>query len=220
MLEIRKYTIAEMREILHSRGKQAIERKLNNYDVEFATEGRGRSAVFDITAINDPFKVYCIVELGFVGQTDFKKLRDFYYCFLNDDEFMSMPDEVKEARMRRMGYIISRQTIANYTAKLERKEFLYRDYRNFYYYFAHEGYQRMVEKAEYCKAWKEHWARVNENGWDRRLSIHKMITDYGGLARKQGKLSKNAIYLETIDYINDLIVGSMEKEYNSFKSDI
>ena len=49
------YCIHEMSEILHSNGKQAIERKLKGYDIEFITSGRGDDVVFEITAIQNKF---------------------------------------------------------------------------------------------------------------------------------------------------------------------
>ena len=41
VIELKKYTIHEMSAILNSKGKQAIERKLKGYDIEFITSGRG-----------------------------------------------------------------------------------------------------------------------------------------------------------------------------------
>ena len=68
MIELKKYTIHEMSAILNSKGKQAIERKLKRYDIEFITSGRGDDVVFEITAIQNKFKVFCITEFNMPAQ--------------------------------------------------------------------------------------------------------------------------------------------------------
>ena len=73
VIELREYTIQEMSAILNTKGKQAIERKLERYDVEFTTSGRGDGVVFEIKALHDRFKVFCITELNMSAQYDFEK---------------------------------------------------------------------------------------------------------------------------------------------------
>ena len=80
MLEERKYTIAEMAQITGTQNRQGIRRKLENYDIAFEESGRGNTVVFDVKNIPDKFKVFCIIDLGFSSQTDFKKLM---YLFNN-----------------------------------------------------------------------------------------------------------------------------------------
>ena len=86
MLEVRKYSIAELSTILGSTGKQAIDRKLERYGVEYTSTGRGQSLVYDITKISDPFKVYCITKLGIPAQANFEKIRNLYYYFFCDEK--------------------------------------------------------------------------------------------------------------------------------------
>jgi len=211
MLEERKYTKAEMTAILGTRSRQGIERKLKRYNVDFESQGSGANVIFTINKIPDPFKLYCITELGFDGRTDFTKLLYFLYYFFNDIEFMAMPDEVKEARTEEQGRKIARQTIAGYTAKLDRKNLIDRNTNNFIYYFAIKKTQRIVEKEEYLQAWHEHWDR-RKNGMDNYPSIMQMFADYGGVARKQPVPEINGICTEQIEYLNTLIQQSMEKE--------
>ena len=73
MIELKKYTIHEMSAILNSKGKQAIERKLKGYDIEFITSGRGDDVVFEITAIQNKFKVFCITEFNMPAQCGFER---------------------------------------------------------------------------------------------------------------------------------------------------
>ena len=137
MLEIgQTYPKPELSRIFGTRDKQGLDRKLIRYGIAFDVCGRGESATYTITAITDPFKVFAITELGFDGGTDFTKLRNFYYHFFEDEVFMAMPDEVKEVRMREMGQPVSRQTIANYTPRLETNNLINRHTNNFIYYFA------------------------------------------------------------------------------------
>ena len=80
MLEIGcVYSKLELTQMLGTRSKQGIDRKLDRYGVVYEVCGRGESAVYTIKAMADPFKVFAITELGFDGGTDFTKLRNFYY---------------------------------------------------------------------------------------------------------------------------------------------
>lgn len=213
MLEIGcVYGKPALTEMLGTRSKQGIDRKLERYGVAFEVCGRGESAVYTIKAMADPFKVFAIVELGFDANTDFTKLRNFYYHFFEDEVFMAMPDEVKEGRMRKMGQDVSRQTIATYTQRLERNDLINRYTKNYIYYFANKGEQRMCDHAEYLEAWHNYWDDI-DSGLDCYDAIDNMRADYGGVARKQPIPEINGIYNEKIDYMLTLIQQSIESEY-------
>ena len=213
MLEVGKaYPKPEMSRIFGTKAKLGLDRKLERYGITFSVSGRGEQAVYKIQGICDPFKVFAITELGFDANTDFRKLRNFYYYFFNDEEFMAMPDEVKEIRMRKEGKDISRQTIAGYTAKLVAKGLIDRfPFNNFIYYFAYQGEQRIVERAEYSKAWREYWQN-KDDGMEYYEAINEMIANYGGVARKQPIPEINGIYNEEIEYLRSLIQQSIEDE--------
>ena len=87
MLEKRTYKFDEMADYLRTRNNQGMRRKLNNYGVVFQEEGRGRAKTFTILSIPDPFPLYCVFDLGIDYRTDFKKLRDFTFFLLRDDDF-------------------------------------------------------------------------------------------------------------------------------------
>ena len=214
MIELRKYEKAELSEILGTSNKQGIKRKLERWGISYTESGRGDNLEITITNIADPFKVYCITELNFGANTDFQKVRELYFAFFNDDEFMSMPDEVKERRMGDKGNPISRQTISRYLAKLEAKNYINRHSLEYIYYFAYKQQQRIVERSEYCEAWREYW-NDRDNGLTSIEAIYNMICKYEGVARKQEKPELNVIYLAEIQYLRDLIQKSIENEQQS-----
>lgn len=211
MLELKEYTKPELSAIFGTRDTQGLKRKLERYGIEFAVAGRGENAVFTIKAIKDPFKIYCITELGFDGGTDFQKVRNFYNYFFNDEEFMAMPDEVKEHRMRKQGQDVSRQTIATYIAKLDNKGLIDRNTNKYIYYFAFKQEQRIAKREEYLQAWHEYWNDI-DNGYTCPQAINKMRENYGGVARKQPQPEANGIFTEEIEYLNTLVQQSIEQE--------
>ena len=48
----------------------------------------GANLKFTIQNIHDPFRVFCILELSYSPQTDFRKLAYFLYYYMNDVEFL------------------------------------------------------------------------------------------------------------------------------------
>lgn len=212
MIELRKYRRDELFKILNTNSKQGITRKLNRWGVSYTDRGRGANLEITITSIDNPFKIYCITELGFSANTDFHKVRNLYYAFFNDDEFMAMPDEVKENRLRDKGNPVSRQSIANYLEKLYTKDLIHKNTGEYIYYFALKQKQRFVERAEYIKAWHEYWQNIDD-GLYSRDAIEIMIFHYGGVARKQEKPTINLHFHQAeIKYLCDLIQESIENE--------
>ena len=212
MLEIgRTYPKPELSRIFGTKDKQGLDRKLIRYGIVFDVCGRGEKATYTIKAMTDPFKVFAITELGFDGNTDFTKLRNFYYHFFEDEIFMAWPDEVKEMKMRAMGQDVSRQTIANYTSRLETNNLINRHTKNFIYYFACKQEQRITDREEYLQAWYEYWDDI-ASGLNSYDAIANMITDHGGVARKQPIPEVNGIYNEKIEEMLSYIQQSIENE--------
>ena len=211
MLEIRDYTKNEISELLGTRDKQGIDRKLQGYGVEFTSDGRGENRIYTIKNILFPFKVFSITELGFNANTDFIKLRNFYNHFFNDEVFMTMPDEVKETMTKQEGYHLSRQTIATYTRRLETNNMIHRNTTEFMYYFAYKREQRFVERVEYTQAWREYWKDIERNMYSYE-AISNMIENYGGVARKQAVPERNILLNDKIEYMLFLIYQSMDEE--------
>lgn len=212
MLKINhSYKMQEMSQILGTRAKQGIDRKLQRYGVAFQVCGRGESATYTIISISNPFKLFAVLRLGFDANTDFRKLRNFYYYYFNDEEFMAMPDEVKEFRMRADGRDISRATIAKYVRKLEQNNLISRNTDNYIYYFAFRNSQKRTDKTEYGQAWHEYWTDIS-NGFNSYDAIIHMRNKYGGVARKQAIPGINGIYNKEIEYMLTLIQESIENE--------
>lgn len=212
MLELMKsYTKPEMSAMFGTRSMQGLQRKIERYGVSFDVDGRGETANFTITNIENPFKIYCITELGFDGHTDFYKLRNYYYYYFNDIEFRAMPNEVQENRMRLVHKDVSRQTIANYLQKLYRRNLIELNTNNFTYYFAFKDRQRIVEKEKYIAAWRGYWKDIRE-GHNSFIAIYNMREEFGGVARKQEVPEINGIYNEEIKLLCNLIQGDIEKE--------
>lgn len=212
MLELMKsYTKPEMSAMFGTRSMQGLQRKIERYGVSFDVDGRGETANFTITNIENPFKIYCITELGFDGHTDFYKLRNYYYYYFNDIEFRAMPNEVQETRMSLVHKNVSRQTIATYLNKLYLKNIIETNTNNYIYYFAYKDQQSIVEKDEYNKAWHNYWNDV-KNGLSSFEAIMNMRAEFGGVARKQEVPEINGIYNEEIKLLCNLIQGDIEKE--------
>lgn len=211
MLELRTYTKAELVEIFGTKDRLGLTRKLQRYGIKYQTAGRGQSLTFTITETTDPFKVFCIDELGYDGRTDFVKLRNFLYCFLNDDEFRAMPDEVKEHRMKEAGKTMCRQTIAGYIAKLNAQNLIDCNSGEYIYYFAYKDTQRIATRQEYSEAWKQYW-QDKADGADSMTAISFMRFKYGGVARKQAIPQINGIFLEKLNRLNEAVCKSIENE--------
>ena len=211
MLELRDYSKTELVEIFGTEDTQGLKRKLQRYGIKFQTTGRGRTLTFTITETADPFKVFCIDELGYDGRTDFVKLRNFLYCFLNDDEFRAMPDEVKEQRMKESGKPMCRQTIAGYIAKLDAQNLIDRNSGEYIYYFAYKDTQRIATRQEYSEAWKEYW-EAKAAGANSMEAIGFMRFLHGGVARKQAIPQINGIFLEKLNRLNAAVCQSIENE--------
>lgn len=209
MLEIRAYTKPELAALLGTKTVDNLKKKLNRYNVEYDISGRGEKAIFDIKKINEPFKVFCITELGFNANTDFKALAYFYYYYFNDDEFMAMPNEVKMFRMEGFGKYISRQTIAVYTSKLVKSEMIYIDIAEFIYYFAFHDKQFITNRKVYAEAWKYYWEIKDEVG-DGSIAMNAVRHIYGGVPRKQAIPQVNAFHLDKIEMLLELVYQIIE----------
>lgn len=214
LLECKAYPAPEMWQMLGVKDNQGAQRKLSRYGVRFFVNGWGKNASFNITAIDDPFKVYCILEMGFDANCDFKKLRNYLFFLLGEDEYCWLPDEPMEKHMRSKGFYLSRQTITKYREHLERLNYIHGG--DFIYYRVYRDdrdrqcYQQ-VEKEEYNKAWRVYWDMRND-GADSELAFACMYSAFGGVPRKQAKPIKNAFHLKELNYLLDLVSTSIYNE--------
>ena len=116
MLECREYSYQELCSIFNTHDARSIKNRLTRWNVEYTYKGRGANLKFTIQNIHDPFRVFCILELSYSPQTDFRKLAYFLYYYMNDVEFYSLPCERQEQIMWMEGTPLTRQTIETYIA--------------------------------------------------------------------------------------------------------
>lgn len=207
MLECRTYSYAELSALLHTRDRQGIVRRFERWEIKYTTTGRGTGQKFVITEIGNPFKVYCILDLGFSPQTDFTKLAFFTYYLLCDDEFQQFPVVQMEERLRADGHTLSRQTIKTYLSHFEDADLICRGIR-FTYYFAVGKSHKNTDETTYKRAWAEYWERIHQGcPWEQ--AIGEMCATYGGVARKHPQLVLNAFYNHMYGQIIDWALEAM-----------
>lgn len=210
MLEEKTYTRAEMAHILGTNSKSGMKNKLLTCGIHGHFDGRGDEMTITIPSIPDPFKFFCIYDLGVDPHTDFLKLRELYFYYFCDIEFRAMPDEVKEHRMKGWGHSLTRQSIRKYEKYLEDNN-LVGDTFEYIYYFANEDHQRICDEEEYKEAWREYWNSMEENFHYSLGCILMMKDKYGGVAKKQAIPDTNALEAEKVNQLIELVVKDIEK---------
>lgn len=212
MLEIKKYGIAELSEILNSTGKQAIERKLERYGVEYISTGRGNDRVYDIVKIADPFKVYCITKLGMPAQANFEKIRNLYYYFFCDEGFADLPLIEMAEYMEAEGVGQSRQCVTKWIEYLRQINYIGFTTTDCKYYAIEKTPSKVkicheITKEEYCKAWTVyHRYKVDEGTYAAYARMYNMI---GGHPYKKPIYYHNAIMYQEIQELIDMILDTL-----------
>ena len=108
MLECREYSYQELCSIFNTRDARSIKNRLTRWKVEYTYEGRGANLKLTIQNIRDPFRVFCILELSYAPNTDFRKLAYFLYYYMNDIEFYGLPCTRQEQKIRMDGRLPGR----------------------------------------------------------------------------------------------------------------
>ena len=161
MIECKEYTAPELWKYFGVRNNSGLEEKMTDtYKIGYTKTGWGKNTRYTITAIPNPFKVFCVFDLGFSPQTNFCKLRDFLFYLFNDEDFNGKPFEMMEAYLRIEGHSMSRQTIANYVQRLQDLDLIgkWGDYV-YYRVYKHYGVQEhtVITKEEYNAAWRDYF---------------------------------------------------------------
>lgn len=73
-------------------------------------------------------------------------------------------------------------------------------------------HHQQIEKEEYSRAWHLYWDKRNNEGWDSEAAFAYMYSSFGGVPRKQAAPEKNALHLEELNYLLDLVSTSIMKE--------
>lgn len=220
-LFMRDYTLGALENLVGSRGKEAVDRKLDAYGYTYTSAGRGKTLIYTITALPNAqarLKSYCVFSLGFAPQTNFVKLRDFIFYLAFDLDFSGKPDEMMEEYLRLEGHGMSRQTIGKYRRKLESLEF-FAPVGNFVYYRVKKNYgvqeHEIITADEYNKAWKSyHKWRAAHPDEDSRPAYAHMYNEFGGVPRKQARIVENALHAAELNTLFDLVSNAITEELN------
>ena len=220
-LTMRDYPLGVLENLIGSRGKQGVERKLTKYGYGFTSAGWGKQRIYTITALPNAqarFKSYCVFSLGFDPNTDFVKLRDFVFYLENDYDFCGLPDEMMEEYLRLEGCGMSRATIGSYRRRLENLG-LIAPMGDFVYYRVKKNYgvqeHEIITAEEYNKAWKSyHKWRAAHPDEDSRPAYAHMYNEFRGVPRKQATIVANAINIAELNTLFDLASNSIMEELN------
>lgn len=214
MLEQKAYTKAEISEIMGVKDKQGITRKLDRLGVSYSTIGRGEACIFEITAIPDKFKTFCILELGFDSRTDFEKLAVFVYMFFSDDDFQIQPLAEMAIRMGEDNNNATRQTLSKWKKKFEENK-LFMGRGEYKYYSVSHGIRREITKEKYSEAWKVYYDYIGEHSKDSGFQSDNAFTAMyvliGGRATKRELLSGNAFKISIRDMLVDYAIEHIEQ---------
>lgn len=192
MLECRTYTYLELSALFGTADTQATNASSTDGIFNIPPKGCRALQTFEIQKIRNPFKVYCLLDLGFSPQTDFTKLAFFTYYLLCDDEFQQLPATIMEERLRMDGHTLSRQTIKTYLSRFEDADLICRGL-HYVYYFAYGQTHIDTDEATYKRAWAEYWDMIRD-GYTSDSARIAMCSKYGGVARKHPTVTLNAFY--------------------------
>ena len=221
MLELKTYSFAEISAYLHAGRSRGVRDKLDRYGVKCSEDGghTDQSKTYTITAIQDPFKLFCVFDLGIRPQTNFKKLRDFTAYLLTSDDFNWRPMEMMEEYLRRFTDGPSRQTISHYLRLFTDRNLIAMNGEYVYYkVYKDRGVQKheIITKEQYKAAWAVYWNRRND-GADSRVAYSVMYSWLNGVPRKQQKIATNGIYKTELDKLEEYATESFLAEYGEIQ---
>ena len=177
MLEERVYDEKELGKILKTQGQKNIKEKLKRYDIDFSVSTSDNSHVFEIHKINDKFKVFCILNLGFSANTDFSMLKHFIYYFYNNDEFRILSQNLMcQILEKDLGKAPCRQTIGKWLAQLENQGLYFKDISEYKYFSVYKGNFIEITREDYCQAWKAYFDYLKDCQcliFDKRINFFK-----------------------------------------------
>lgn len=163
MLERRTYTRQELIELFKTERLDSIKGKLNRQGYKYTTSGRGKTFTLTITEQPLRFRNFCIEELHFAPQTDFKRLKKFLYRFMFDDDFRKLPYVTMREYM--VGTMeITNQTLSRWVKHLYDENIVADGEMIYYAIDKKNGIYKRITKEEHGEAWKRYWeVRNDEN---------------------------------------------------------
>ena len=216
MLEVRDYSIVELRELLGTKDKQGIDRKLTGYGVEFTSSGWADNRIYTITAISTPFKLYAITKLGIPAQADFTKIQNLYFYFFCVDGFAEWPMVEMEAILEEDGKKISSKTISKWLKYLEHLDYVKFSQCEFTYYAIYkttDGTQlyREISREKYLEGWRIYFDSRDEEGCE--SAYIKLRNHIGGHPYKRPSVDYNIAYTDEIAELIEVINASFMDEW-------
>ena len=219
MLECKKYSALELRRMMQAGNNDSLKKKLDRYNIDYSWSGRGNKAYFQIYEIPDPFKVYCVFNLGFPNNSDFTKLSYFLHFFFERPDFSWKSMEMMEEELRHERFGMSRQTISKYLKHLEKLNYISRG-SDFVYYKVYKKYgaqtQEQITKEEYSYAWRLYFEYREQHPEDNSIPAYSyMYSRFGGVPRKQAKYEENGITLKQLEYLLSLVADRIADDLSS-----
>lgn len=220
MLELREYTREELTSIHNTDNLQAIKNKVKRQGYVFEDIGRGKSYKMKIVSMPNAeaaFRLYCIENLGFAAQKDFKPIKVFLELMLQDDEFVNLQQDEQLAILSDYGAAISKPTLISYYEIIKNKLewFANVDYIYYVYYSdAKTEGNKYISEELYKKAWKEHHIYLNSKYTkeeQRKLKYYIKYADFFtnkelyGIPKKRPKMTLNGFYKQQYDELEKLI---------------
>lgn len=202
MLDLREYTRQELIELFHTERLDSIKAKLKRQGYSYTTNGRGKTFTLTITEQPLRFRNFCMEQLHFAPQTDFKRLKRFLYQFMFDEEFRQLPNVGMKEAIPHDTYV-SEQTISRWITQLYKENIIgYGDYIYYAIVRNNEEYCREITKEEYTEAWRIYW-EYNEFGYT--LALNTMCHSIGGYPYKKEKIIFNAFESERIKQLEKIL---------------
>ncbi len=209
MLELKDYGLVEMAQALHSKAttKEAIKRILDNRPLTYTCRGTGKKLTFTIQSIQDPFKLYCILDLGIDSRADFKKLRNLFYYLFCVEGFAEMPMSEMEAWLSEADMPVSRKTISKWLNYLQNIDFIMLDKSDsIYYKIEKRNGQKIhteIDRETYNKAWQIYFEEKKQRGSD--WAYGAMYEFLGGHPYRKPRIVQNAFYQQEIEKLIDYV---------------
>lgn len=212
MIKIGTFSYLELKEILGASNKQAVDRRLKRYGVSFTSSGRGNNRVYEITEIENPFKLYCITELKISAQSNFDKIRNLFYYFFCVDGFTELPLVEMEKTMRAEGSQMSRQFISRWITYLRHLDYItFSDCVCNYYAISKnkkgERNCRQITHEEYKAALAIYFDNRDKKGCHYAYVL--MYQSIGGHPYKKPIYYENALMQTEIKQLIDMIMDTL-----------
>lgn len=217
MIEEKEYTLQELQEYLRTERPDSIMSKLQTLECEYEKIGRGNNVVFRITKVPNRIKEICIYNLGIPPQTDFEKLKWFFYFYFENEEFRTLPYKAMERKLELFGKPIARQTFGKWINSLEEANLIMFDEDDCNYYasgFDNKGVYYCYPSNEefYKEAWCKFWRDMNRNEGNYAKALFNMKQSYLGKALKRPKPKENALTYSTLEALKNAVNEEVAKE--------